>query len=92
MENDVQGKVVLATGGGSGVGEATAYAFARTGCSVACLDLSHDGTERVNRAFVSRGDSVALQCNCAMLTPCLRRWPGLWIRPDRSRGRLCDLC
>ena len=47
MEDTLKGKVVLVTGAGSGLGEATARAFARAGCAVACLDLNQAAAERV---------------------------------------------
>src|SRR5437763_858343 len=39
MEVTLKGKVVLVTGDGSGLGEATARAFGQAGCMVACVDL-----------------------------------------------------
>jgi NAD(P)-dependent dehydrogenase (short-subunit alcohol dehydrogenase family) len=48
MESDLKGKVVIVTGAGSGLGEATARAFARAGCIVACLDINQTNAERVS--------------------------------------------
>lgn len=59
-----QDKVVLITGAGSGLGEATAHAFAREGWFVACLDLDAEAAERVSQALRASGaESIALPCD-----------------------------
>jgi NAD(P)-dependent dehydrogenase (short-subunit alcohol dehydrogenase family) len=44
---DIQGKAALVTGGGSGLGEATARELARLGAKVAVLDVNLDNAQRV---------------------------------------------
>jgi NAD(P)-dependent dehydrogenase (short-subunit alcohol dehydrogenase family) len=45
--SSLEGKVVLVTGAGSGLGEATAQAFSGAGCAVACVDVRQESLERV---------------------------------------------
>jgi NAD(P)-dependent dehydrogenase (short-subunit alcohol dehydrogenase family) len=61
---DLHERVALITGAGSGLGEATAGAFARAGCAIACLDLNQDGTDRVAAEIRSHGvESIAVRCD-----------------------------
>ncbi len=65
-EQDLKGKVVLVTGAGSGLGEATAQAFARQGCSVVCVDVNEQAAQRT-RDTVGASDvpSLAIGCDVA---------------------------
>lgn len=63
---DLKGKVVLVTGAGSGLGEATAQMFARQGCSVACVDIQQAAAQRVSQALMqSDTPSIAIGCDVA---------------------------
>ena len=42
-----QSQVVLVTGGGAGIGKATAFAYAEAGCDVVVADLHADQAEAV---------------------------------------------
>ena len=48
-DNILKGNVALVTGAGSGLGEATARAFAHAGCNVVCMDINGEAAERVRR-------------------------------------------
>lgn len=48
-DSPLKGKVALVTGAGSGLGEATARAFAHAGCNVVCIDINGEAAERVRR-------------------------------------------
>ncbi|GCE02755.1 SDR family oxidoreductase [Dictyobacter aurantiacus] len=57
-------KVVLVTGAGSGLGEATVRAFADEECSVACIDLDPSAIKRVNADIKRQGTrSLAITCD-----------------------------
>lgn len=63
-DNPLKGKVVLVTGAGSGLGEATARAFAAQGCGVACVDINRAGAERVSLELQGQNvNSFALYCD-----------------------------
>jgi NAD(P)-dependent dehydrogenase (short-subunit alcohol dehydrogenase family) len=52
---DYSGKVAIVTGGGSGIGEACALTFARSGAKVIVADYDREGGERVSTAIASDG-------------------------------------
>lgn len=63
-DNPLKGKAVLVTGAGSGLGEATARAFAGQGCGVACVDINRAGAERVSLELQGQNvNSFALYCD-----------------------------
>jgi NAD(P)-dependent dehydrogenase (short-subunit alcohol dehydrogenase family) len=56
---NIQGQAALVTGGGSGLGEATARELARLGAKVAVLDLNLENAQRVAKDI----GGVAVSCN-----------------------------
>ena len=60
---NIQGKAALVTGGGSGLGEATARELARLGAKVAVLDLNEANAQRV------ASDIGGVACACDVTDP-----------------------
>jgi len=58
---NLKGHSAIVTGGGSGLGEATARLFAQLGAKVAIFDMNMQGAERVAKAI----GGAAIQCNVA---------------------------
>ena len=64
QENTLNGKVALVTGAGSGLGEATARAFAHAGCAVACVDINWEAAQRISHDLDTQDiKNRAIQCD-----------------------------
>ena len=62
---NIQGHTAIVTGGGSGLGEATARELARLGAKVAVFDVDEKGAQRVtNDILASHGAGQAIACTC----------------------------
>lgn len=61
------GKAALATGAASGIGRATALAFAREGTAVAVADVAKDDNDAAARMINDQGGR-ALAVTCAAFT------------------------
>jgi NAD(P)-dependent dehydrogenase (short-subunit alcohol dehydrogenase family)/pimeloyl-ACP methyl ester carboxylesterase len=56
-----EGKLVLITGAGSGIGQQTALAFARRGAEIVVADISPEGAEVTQALCVSEGATVHVE-------------------------------
>ncbi|WP_328505476.1 glucose 1-dehydrogenase [Streptomyces sp. NBC_00391] len=64
MTVDFANKVAFVTGASSGIGRATALAFARAGASVAAVDIDEEGAaETVRQIEKGGGTAIALTCD-----------------------------
>ena len=67
MAGRVSGKVALITGGGSGIGRATAIVFAREGAKVAIADYNRNGGEETVRMIKGAGgEAFFIEANVAI--------------------------
>jgi NAD(P)-dependent dehydrogenase (short-subunit alcohol dehydrogenase family) len=56
------GKVAIVTGGGQGLGEATALALSRAGATVVCADIQTDKAKRVAEGITATGGQAGQRC------------------------------
>ena len=60
----LSGKVTFATGATSGIGRATALAFAREGSHVVLADIAEDGMQETARSIEELGgQALAVRCD-----------------------------
>ena len=64
MEGRFVDRVIIVTGGGSGLGEDYCYAFAREGGQVACADIDQSAADRTVATIKAEGGgAIALRCD-----------------------------
>ena len=69
----LEGKVALITGGGSGIGRATALLFSREDASVAVVDLDEPRAQAVVREIEGEGGrAIAVRCDVSQAADCQR--------------------
>lgn len=89
---DYNGRVAIVTGGGSGIGEACAHTFARSGAKVVVADYDKDGGNRVMEAIKSGGGDatfVAVDVSKtdqveAMVTTTVETYGGLHVAVNNA--------
>ena len=66
MNPDFENQVALVTGAASGIGLATAQAFAAAGAAVTLADINEEGARSAARALVASGHkAIGIRCDVA---------------------------
>ena len=63
MRPQLEGKVALVTGGGSGIGKASALAFAREGAKVVIADMAVEAGEETVRLIEADGEALFIEAD-----------------------------
>jgi NAD(P)-dependent dehydrogenase (short-subunit alcohol dehydrogenase family) len=95
MAGEFEGKIVLVTGGGRGIGMATARAFAREGAKVTVADVDGDSAAEVAAAIEAEGGTATgiqvdvsnSQACQAMVDHTVSRYGGLHIAVNNAGVR-----
>src|SRR2546425_60423 len=85
MTKQFEGRIVLITGGGSGIGKVTAEAFAAEGAGVVICDLVAEGAKETEKSIVSAGGK------CSFMQMDVTKGPevqAMVARVEREVGRL----
>lgn len=87
-------KVAFVTGAASGIGRATALAFARAGASVVVADISEQGNQKTARLIEEAGSrALAVRCDVTqaeVVRARLHGSPAHGVRPGRDQHSHCD--
>jgi NAD(P)-dependent dehydrogenase (short-subunit alcohol dehydrogenase family) len=92
VQHDYNGKVAIVTGAGSGIGEACALTFARSGAKVVVADFDEDGGKRVTEKIVSDGGEATFvtvdvskpEQNEAMVASAVETYGGLHVAVNNA--------
>ena len=85
MVDRLKGRIIIVTGGGSGIGRAAAYCFCRDGAQVVVADIdTQGGEETVRKIKEGGGDAIFVRCDVskaqevkAMVDRCVETFGGL---------------
>jgi NAD(P)-dependent dehydrogenase (short-subunit alcohol dehydrogenase family) len=85
MVDRLKGRIIIVTGGGSGIGRAAAYCFCRDGAQVVVADINAEsGEETVRKIREGGGDAIFAKCDVsnaqevrAMVDKCVDTFGGL---------------